>query len=125
MKAFAFLLLILAAACGARDQAPAAPPSATSGDPRVEQGRALIRQYGCQACHVVPGVEGMRGAIGPSLAGIASRPSISSGTVQNTPANLARYVQNPTSLDPQSTMPPIAATDAEAEAIAAFLLTLR
>ena len=124
MKDGFVLILLLSLACGPREQA-AAPPAAPASDPRVEQGRALIRQYGCQACHTIPGMEGMGGAIGPSLAGVASRPTLSSGSVQNTPANLAQYIQNPTSLDPQSTMPPIAATDAEVEAIAAFLLTLK
>jgi cytochrome c1 len=61
----------------------------------------------------------------PSLEGIASRPSISYGTVQNNPANLAQFIQNPASLNPQTAMPPVAMSTGEAQDITAFLMTLR
>lgn len=122
MKRLTFLFLF-ALACNRAEtpqqQAAPAPP-----DPRIESGRTLVAQYGCTTCHVIPGVEG-GGALGPSLAGIGARPTISNGAVQNTPANLAQYVQDPASLNPQATMPPIGLPDSEADAVAAFLLTLK
>jgi len=102
-------------------QQPAAPPPNAA----AEEGRQLAARYGCGTCHVIPGVEGAQGALGPSLAGVASRPAISFGTVENTPANLAQFIQDPASRNPQSSMPPMAITDAEAGAIAAFLGTLK
>ena len=75
--------------------------------------------------HIIPGIDGPQGSLGPTLAGIATRPMLSNGTVQNTPANLARFVQTPQALNPQSSMPPIGLSDADAEAIAAYLQTLR
>jgi mono/diheme cytochrome c family protein len=124
MKRLLFLILF-AIACN-RTETPRQPTAAAPAapDPRVESGRAFVAQYGCTACHIVPGVEG-GGALGPSLAGIGSRPTISYGAVQNTPANLAQYVQDPATLNPQASMPPINITDADAEAIAAFLMTLK
>jgi cytochrome c1 len=45
--------------------------------------------------------------------------------VQNTPANLAQFIQNPASLNPQTSMPPISITDDDAQTIAAYLQTLK
>jgi cytochrome c len=127
MTRAAFLVLLtFAIACGNREAAaPQMKAAAPAGDPRVEQGKTAIAQYGCNVCHVIPGIEGGGGSLGPTLAGIASRPTISGGAVQNTPQNLAQFVQDPASLNPQSSMPPIGITDAEATAIAAYLQTLK
>lgn len=85
----------------------------------------MIAQYACNVCHTVPGTEGPQGALGPSLAGVASRHVVSNGTVQNTPANLRQFIQDPSSLNPQSAMPPIGVPDAAAKDITAFLMTLK
>jgi cytochrome c len=118
------LPLVFLIACNRETPAPQQqqqPAANTS----VEEGRQLVTRYGCGVCHVVPGVEGAQGRLGPSLAGIASRPAISFGTVENTPANLAQFIQDPASKNPQTSMPPMAITDAEADAIAAYLGTLK
>jgi cytochrome c len=98
---------------------------ASAVDPSVEAGRQLASRYGCGVCHVIPGVDGAVGQLGPSLAGVASRPKISLGTVDNTHANLAQFIQDPASRNPQSSMPPMAITDVEAGAIASYLGTLK
>ena len=121
------LLLTLAVACS-RAETPAPPPQPAAAQPvagDAERGKQLIAQYACNVCHVVPGTQGPQGALGPSLAGLASRPMISEGTVQNTPANLRQFIQNPSSLNPQSSMPPIGLPDADAQDLTAFLLTLK
>jgi len=117
------LLVLITVACGQqpREQATASAPPA---DPRLEQGKTAIVQYGCNVCHVIPGIQG-GGTLGPTLAGLASRPTISEGAVQNTPANLAQFIQEPASMNPQSSMPPIGITDAESEAITGYLMTLK
>ena len=97
--------------------------AALSGNPA--RGQALAAQYGCTICHVIPGVEGPNGSLGPSLQGVASRATLSFGTVQNTPANLVRFIQAPSTMNPQSSMPPIELTPTDAQDLAAFLGTLR
>ena len=120
MKRLLFLLT-LTLACN-RAETPA-PPSAPPGD--AARGKQLMTQYACNVCHIVPGIEGAQGRLGPALAGVASRPAISNGVVRNTPANLRQFIRNPASLNPQSSMPPIGMTEAEAQDITAFLWTLR
>ena len=105
MKRLAFVLLFLA--CAKSGRAP-----------------QLIAQYGCNACHVIPGVPG-HASIGPSLAGIASRPMISNGRVKNTPENLAKFIQNPASLNPATSMPGLDMPPADAQEIANYLGTLK
>lgn len=121
------LLLTLAVACS-RAETPAPPPQpaatqTVAGD--AERGRTLVPQYACNACHVIPGTTGPQGSLAPTLAGLASRPTISYGAVQNTPANLRQFIQNPGSLNPQSAMPSIGIPDNDAQDITAFLVTLR
>jgi cytochrome c2 len=123
--ALPLILLLLAVACN-RDEASkslATPQTKPIGN--AERGQALAGQYGCNVCHVVPGVEGPQGSLGPSLAGVASRPAISFGKVQNTPENLAKFIQEPAAMNPQSSMPPIGLTEVDAKDIAAYLLTLK
>lgn len=121
------LLLVLSVVACNRDEAAKSlstpQPAAPAGD--AERGKALTAQYGCNVCHVVPGIGGPQGALGPSLAGVGSRPTISLGTVRNTPENLARYIREPGALNPQSSMPPTSLTEAEANDVAAYLMTLR
>lgn len=130
MKRTLILLVLAAVACN-RAETPATPPPAPkpaatqviTGDP--ERGRQLIPQYACNACHTIPGIQGLQGSLAPPLAGLASRPTISYGTVPNTPENLRQYILNPTSLNPQSAMPPIVMPDNDIRDITAFLLTLK
>lgn len=121
------LLLTLAVACS-RAETPAPPPQPAAAQPvagDAERGRTLVPQYACNACHVIPGTTGPQGSLAPTLAGLASRPTISYGAVQNTPANLRQFIQNPGSLNPQSAMPSIGIPDNDAQDITAFLVTLR
>ena len=125
MKRLTFLFL-LTLAC-AKTEAPAptttTAPAAPAGN--VARGQQLVGQYGCNVCHIVPAIEGPQGSLGPSLAGLASRPTISLGAVQNTRANLVQFIQNPGSLNPQSAMAPVGVTPPDAADIAAYLMTLK
>lgn len=93
----------------------------TGGEPG--QGRAAIQRRACGGCHVIPGVSGARGKVGPPLTGFAGRVYIG-GRAANTPANLVAWIQDPHAFDPQSAMPNMGIGEAEARDIAAYLLTL-
>jgi cytochrome c2 len=110
---------------GAAEKPGEKPSAGGPGDPA--RGKQLFVQKGCTACHVAPGVPEATGTIGPSLAGIASKPKIlsSTGELDNTPDNMVRWIMNPPAVKPTTQMPPLGVTEAEARDIAAFLQTLR
>jgi cytochrome c2 len=119
--AAAALAVVAAAACGP-SRAEREATAMTGGDPR--RGRALVRTYGCGTCHEVPGVRGATGTVGPSLAEIANR-SFVAGRLENTPANLMRWIRAPREVSPGTAMPDMGVTEADARDLAAYLETLR
>jgi cytochrome c2 len=113
-------LLTGLSACGeAQDQASILAIS--GGDP--ERGHGLILSYGCGTCHIVEGVRGARGQVGPRLEGYAQQ-HLLAGFLPNTPSNLIAWLMDPVALKPQTGMPSQGVTEAEARDIAAYLYTL-
>lgn len=80
--------------------------------------------YQCGSCHVVPGVPAADGRIGPTLAGFGSRSYIA-GEAPNGPATLPRFLQSPPAVVPNTTMPALGVSAADARDMAAYLLSLR
>lgn len=95
--------------------------AASTGDP--ERGLRALSQYACNGCHLIPGVTGAYVHVGPPLAGIARRQLIA-GAIGNTPDNMARWLRNPQSIDPQTAMPDLGITQRDARDMAAYLATL-
>jgi cytochrome c2 len=89
-----------------------------------DRGPALIRKYGCSTCHVIPGVRGADGKVGPSLEGIAGRVYLA-GRLPNTPDNMQRWVRDPQGIERGNAMPNLGVTESDARDIAAYLYTLR
>lgn len=94
----------------------------TGGDP--DRGVQLIGRYGCAACHTIPGVRGANAAVGPPLTRVANRTYLA-GQIQNTPANMMRWIQHPREVERGTAMPEMGVTDSDARDIAAYLYTLR
>jgi cytochrome c oxidase assembly factor CtaG/cytochrome c2 len=94
----------------------------TGGEPK--RGKQVIQQYGCGACHTIPGIRGANALVGPSLEQIASRMYIA-GVLPNTPENMLRWLQNPPAVDPLTAMPNLGVTEADARDMAGYLYTLR
>lgn len=94
-------------------------PSAASVD-----GLAALKRHACHGCHVIPGVVGSLRMVGPPLDGYARR-SLIAGRLPNTPANLAAWIRDPQAIAPGSAMPPTGVGEADAQAIAHYLLSLR
>jgi cytochrome c len=92
----------------------------TGGDPAV--GRELLRTYGCNSCHTIPGVPGSA-TVGPPLDKMALRTYIA-GVMSNTPENMIRWLKDPPAIDPMTAMPVTRIDDAGARAVAAYLYTL-
>lgn len=84
----------------------------------------LMIRYGCPTCHVIPGVPGAAGKVGPSLNDLGQR-SYLAGTLQNSPDNLALWIQHPQRFHPGTAMPEMDVTAEDAKEIAAFLNAIR
>jgi cytochrome c oxidase subunit 2 len=65
------------------------------------------------------------GTFGPDLTHVASRDTIASGSVTNTPENLRAFVADPAHFKPGALMPPMHLNDHDLDAITAYLLTLK
>lgn len=91
--------------------------------PPVAEGRRLFAAKGCAGCHSLQGVGAPRGMIGPNLSGIGRRRFIAAGWLENTDDNLKHWIMNPASFKSGVKMPTLPMTDAEAEALVAFLRT--
>lgn len=89
-----------------------------------DRGKQLIQNYGCGACHIVPGVPGARGLVGPPLNYFADRTMVA-GELPNTPPNLTRWIMHPKQVEPNTAMPDLGVTQDQANDIAAYLYTLR
>ncbi|MGR3502549.1 c-type cytochrome [Pseudaestuariivita sp.] len=87
------------------------------------QGPALMVAYGCGSCHVIPGVSGARGTVGPSLTRFGERAYIA-GILPNGPGTLTNWLINPPLYAPQTAMPDMGITQEDAEDMAAYLLAL-
>jgi len=118
------LAVLLTAGSAACRRGAGLPPEQaariTGGTPA--RGAELIRGFGCGACHVIPGIAGAQGEVGPPLAGLARRAYIA-GVLTNTSANLVRWIVNPRAVDPLTAMPTLGLTNAEARDVAAYLYT--
>jgi cytochrome c len=101
---------------------PSAAQAVSGSDPA--RGVQRIIDYGCGACHVIAGVSGANGTVGPSLNGLAQHIYIA-GKLQNTPDNLVQWIRYPQEVDPGVDMPDLGVTEAAARDIAAYLYTLR
>jgi mono/diheme cytochrome c family protein len=99
-----------------------ATPASSRADPR--RGRVALLQYACATCHEIPGVVGASAPVGPPLAGMGVRGFIA-GVVPNTAENMIRWLRGPQQLHPQSAMPDLGVSEADARDIAAYLYTLR
>ena len=117
------MFVVLASSCdGAKDADAREAAAITGGDP--SRGPDLLRKYGCQSCHTIPGVVGANGLVGPPLAGIASRSYIA-GVLPNAPNNMLRWIRDPKGVDAKTAMPNTGVTPSDARHIAAYLYTLK
>jgi mono/diheme cytochrome c family protein len=105
----------------AKTQGVMSPTEAPITDP-VAAGKLIVTQGACASCHAVSGTAA-KGAVGPALDGIANRKI--GGVADFNAANVKKWVANPSSLKPGSSMPPYALKESYLDAIAAYLATLK
>lgn len=121
---FPFLLALSASLCaslsGCQRRVP--QPQSTVGDAAL--GARLVDQFQCGTCHRIPDIPAADGRSGPTLAAFGRRSYIA-GSIPNVPDQLARWLVDPASLKPGTTMPAMGVSELEARHMAAYLGTLR
>jgi cytochrome c oxidase subunit 2 len=104
-----------------KDQKATVPtPDSTS---LAAKGLNVFQHGQCVACHMIDGVS--YGVVGPNLSKVATRTTIAAGMYDNTPENLKLWIQDAPKRKPGSIMPNMNISDADAEALVAFLQTRR
>ena len=105
MKHLVVALALLATACAAAAQSPC--PQV------VERGEAAFKSNGCYGCHLI----GKFGTpIGPDLSHVGRK---------YPPEYLARWLRDPAQQRPSAHMPALELTEADVQALAAYLGSLR
>jgi cytochrome c oxidase subunit 2 len=94
-----------------------------TGNPAAQEGRSVFQHTACVNCHTVAGTIAT-GRFGPDLTHLASRDTLASGAVKNTPENLRKWIDDPNSMKPGALMPAMHLNDHDLDAITAYLTTL-
>jgi cytochrome c oxidase subunit 2 len=94
-----------------------------SANPAAAEGQTVFMHSACINCHTVAGTVAT-GRFGPDLTHLASRDTIASGPVQNTPENLRQWIADPSSMKPGALMPSMHLNDHDLDVITAYLATL-
>jgi cytochrome c oxidase subunit 2 len=94
-----------------------------SGNAAAAEGQTVFMHNACINCHTVAGTVAT-GRFGPDLTHLASRDTIASGPIQNTPENLRKWIADPNSMKPGALMPSMHLNDHDLDVITAYLTTL-
>ena len=94
-----------------------------SGNPAAMDGQTVFMHSACINCHTIAGTVAT-GRFGPDLTHLASRDTIASGPVKNTPENLRQWIADPNSMKPGVLMPSMHLNDHDLDVITAYLATL-
>ena len=82
----------------------------------------------CVSCHTIRGTDA-KGTAGPDLTHVGSRATIGAGVLESTEANVVAnmraWVADPQRYKPGSLMPRVPLSDADLDALAAYLVSLR
>lgn len=111
-------------------------PEAGESASLIATGRKLFQEKTCITCHTVRGHEGI-GITGPDLTHVGARSSIAAGVLENTPERLHQWIKDPEYFKPgnkmyhggyidvQTQQPKFSLTDAEIDALVAYLHSLK
>jgi len=94
-----------------------------SGNAAAIEGQTVFMHSACINCHTIAGTVAT-GRFGPDLTHLASRDTIASGPVKNTPENLRQWIADPNSMKPGVLMPSMHLNDHDLDVITAYLATL-
>ena len=94
-----------------------------TGNPAAADGQTVFMHNACINCHTISGTVAT-GRFGPDLTHLASRDTIASGPIENTPENLRKWIEDPNTMKPGSLMPAMHLNDHDLGVITAYLTQL-
>jgi cytochrome c oxidase subunit 2 len=94
-----------------------------SGNSAAAEGQTVFMHNACINCHTIAGTVAT-GRFGPDLTHLATRDTIASGPIENTPENLRKWIDDPNSMKPGSLMPAMHLNDHDLDVITAYLTQL-
>ena len=100
-------------------QQPAEPPQT----PEAQAGQDAFNQT-CAGCHTIRGTQA-QGKVGPDLTHFALRQRLAADMIDNTPDNLARWIDNPQAVKPGNLMPDTNLDQQTIDNIVAYLTDLK
>ena len=93
--------------------------------PTGAPGEQIFLQNTCVNCHAIRGLQAVA-RVGPDLTHVGSRATLATGVVDNTPANLQRWIRNAASIKPGVLMPAFQnLSDQELALLADYLESLK
>jgi cytochrome c oxidase subunit II len=98
-----------------------APPPEPAGD--AAPGKDVFTRNACVGCHTIRGISA--GVLGPDLTHFGSRALFGAGLWPTNAENVAAWVKDPPALKPGAKMPSLHLSDADARAVAAYLVGLK
>jgi cytochrome c oxidase subunit 2 len=100
------------------------PAPEPAGDSEAAEGLDTFSTAGCIACHTITGVPGAEAEVGPNLTHFGSRSILAGGILENTPQNLARWLDRPGDVKPGARMRDYGLTEEQIEDLVAYLESL-
>ncbi|HEY7066658.1 MAG TPA: cytochrome c oxidase subunit II [Chloroflexota bacterium] len=95
-------------------------PHPAPADEPASRGQQVFFSQTCIDCHTIAGTDA-QGTNGPDLTHVGSRQTLAAGELENTPANLARWLDNPQAIKPGALMPAFKLSQDDVQALVAFL----
>jgi len=105
-----------------RDQL-AGPVATPTSNQLASDGAKVFADSPCTTCHMIQGVS--KGYIGPDLTHFGGRTTLAAGVLQNTPANVAKWIEDPQAIKPGANMPPLLLPGPKLNALVAYLESLK
>ncbi len=92
----------------------------------TSRGADLFSKMTCIKCHAVSTAEGIEGShIAPDLTHVASRQTLGSGVITNTPKNMGDWLRHPGEIKPGCHMPDANLSDRDTADLVAYFETLK
>jgi cytochrome c oxidase subunit 2 len=98
-----------------------AGPVAPTGD--TQAGAQAFANGACIGCHTIQGVS--QGKVGPNLTHFGSRTTLAGGTLDNTAADVQKWIHDPQAVKPSAKMPNLHLSDQDIANLVAYLESLK